>query len=289
MKVNALRTWHLSSLAILTVSAILACDYVEGAQGVPPDPPQQIPPVIDAVETASQSEARTVLIADNLGFSMHDVVAKTFLRTANIKLEYHETNPNLPAPIGSADYPHWPDVGTPGGLSVYQDYAKFHHDEQNYPWILFYVNHYAGTSTTSCTPYVLGVANPRAGDNVVQPNPDDRWSFNFITDIQQQEQVLCKPGLVAQQLQNQVAHVVAHEYGHQRAGLTDFHVLQNPPGNGFYHTGPVPKDRQDVMASPMSYTELWNRTDPVFDGWGNESAGDHSTCRGNLITNRSVH
>jgi hypothetical protein len=77
-----------------------------------------------------------------------------------------------------------------------------------------------------------------------------------------------------------VIHVVAHEYGHQRAGLTD----NVGAYTSLYHTGPVPSGRQDVMTYDLS--EARGHTDVVFDSRGNESAGDNTTCRGNLLTNR---
>jgi len=87
-----------------------------------------------------------------------------------------------------------------------------------------------------------------------------------------------------QHLENEMIHLFTHEYGHQRAGLTD----NTPKYASLYHTGPLPPDRQDVMVRGASYAELWGHTDPVFDGWGDERSGDHSTCRGNLVTNRLV-
>jgi hypothetical protein len=53
--------------------------------------------------------------------------------------------------------------------------------------------------------------------------------------------------------------------------------------------GPVPTDREDVMAFPETFPEYSAHVDPAFHGYGNELVGDHTTCQGNLRTNQTVH
>ncbi len=78
-------------------------------------------------------------------------------------------------------------------------------------------------------------------------------------------------------------HTVTHEYGHQRAGLTD----DEGADAALYHTGRLPTGRKDVMVGDEA--EYRGHRDAVFDSNGNEQKGDHTTCHGNLVTNQSVH
>lgn len=278
MKCVRLRRSRLPVVTILAVPTALGC-FEAGAT-----PADQLQLVTDAVETASQFEARQVLLADNLGFNAQDAVTKAFRRTASINLAYTETNSNLPAPIGSPDYPHWPDYTV--RLDIYQEYARLHHDSPTYPWVIFYVNHYVKNTATSCTESVHIGASSFPGANVVPSDPEDRFTFIFVTDIRDFLQTLC--AVPVQELENAIAHYVTHEFGHQRAGLTEYYWQQSPPGNSQYHTGLVPRDRLDVMARPLLYSEAGKHPDPVFDSWGDEVEGNSSTCRGNLITKRLV-
>jgi len=215
-------------------------------------------------------------------YNLEDAVAGAFLRTADINLDFHDTNDNLPAPSQSPNYPDWPDDFT--YQSVYQNYANTYHDAATYPWVVFYVNHYASNPTTGPCPSIqVGTTNP-ASPNVAEPDATRRSSFIFVTDIWLVEKTLCSPAATDQQFENEMIHLVTHEYGHQRAGLTN-----NSGTNGtLYHTGSVPTGRQDVMVVGASYAELWGYADPVFDATGVETAGAHSTCRGNLLSNRLV-
>lgn len=274
MKCMRLRRSKLPVVTLLVVPAALGCIRVG------PTAEDQLEIVTDAVQTSFQSDAYSVLSSVNFS-NLQDAVARVFRNTASIGLEYHDTNHNLPAPSESPNYPDWPPRTE--FFSVYQNYAAEHHDTQTYPWVLFYVQHYAPNSTTECAGYVAGISNPHP-PNGVPTDPTERWAFVFVTDIVHMEQTLCIPHATAQQLENQMIHHVTHEYGHQRAGLTH----NDTTNAGFYHNGSVPDGRQDVMAFPHSYSELWGYTDPVFDAFGSESVGDNLTCRGNLLTNRSV-
>jgi hypothetical protein len=274
-----LRTGGLPVLTILAVSAALACF---DASATPAD---KIQIVTDAVQTAEQFDARSVLNVGNLGPNMQDAVAGAFFRTASIKMEYRDVNQNLPAPSRSP-YPNgdWPEFDI--YPSVYDDYAATYHDTLNYPWVVFYVNHLHTNRTDSCGgPFFAGYSPMLT--NRVFTNRAWRYSFIFVTDIQQRVQTMC--GRSAQELENLLNHVVAHEYGHQRAGLTHYLWQLNPPGNAAYHQGRLPQNREDVMAYPESAAEALAHPDPVLDAFGTELPGDNTTCRGNLLTNQSVH
>lgn len=275
MRFIELSRWRLTAAVILSLPAAVGCQDLSGA------PPDQLPVVTNAVQEGAQLEAHQ----DMAGmYSLEDAVAGAFLRTASINLGYHDINDNLPTPLESPNYPDWPDDFTYGW--VYQDFTNTYHDATNYPWVIFYVNHYHSNSTNQCVPILAGSSNPSPSPNVAQSDPTQRNSFIFVTDIKLREQTLCtNPAATDQQLETELIHVVTHEFGHQRAGLTD----DNSTNQSLYHNGFVPSNREDVMASPGSYTELWGHSDPVFDATGVESSGDHSTCRGNLITNQSVH
>jgi hypothetical protein len=260
---------------LLVVAAALACT---DAGATPSD---QLQVVTDEVQTLAQPAAHQVLSAL---FNLTDDVAGAFLNTADINLDVHDTNDNLPDPSESPFpyYPDWPP-DSDKYLPVYQNYAATYHDTVDYKWVVFYVNHLSGNTIDTCASIEAGTSS-FGQPNTVSKFPSNRWSFIFVTDIQHREQVGCNFA-TDEQLENEMIHLVAHEYGHQRAGLTD----NNDQYRGLYHTGPVPRDREDVMARPPHYSELWNHSDPVFDSFGFEQAGDHFTCRGNLVSNRSVH
>src|SRR5688572_19776006 len=99
MKRMRRRRSQLPVVTLLVVPAALGCVQVG------PAAEDQLEIVTDAVETAAQFSANTVLLTGNLGFHMEDAVAKAFLRTAAIKPEFHQTNSNLPEPVNSPDYP----------------------------------------------------------------------------------------------------------------------------------------------------------------------------------------
>lgn len=257
-------------VTILVIPAALGCAaYSE-------TPPDELPIVTDAVETASQFAANQILMAGNLDFNLQDAVAKAFQRTAAIKLEYHQTNTSLPDPSGCFGCPDWPDPIQ--YVSFYQTYAANHHDETKYPWVVFYVNHTVANSTTECSAVIYNGLTNRAGDNAVATDPAQRYTFVFLTDIKRQAKDLC--AYSDQQFQNYMNHVVAHEYGHQRAGLTE----NVGTYTNLYHRGRLPQGRSDVMG--FNPADFRAHPDPVFDSFGDEIAGDHSTCRGNLLTNR---
>ncbi len=266
-------------IAPLPVAALVA--FVAGpgcseANGAPPD---QTPTVVtNAVQEGAQLEAHQ----DMAGmYNLEDALAGAFLRTAAIYLAYHDINDNLPTPLESPNYPDWPDDFT--YEFVYQDFANTYHDVTNYPWVIFYVNHYHSNPTDQCAAIQVGSSNP-GNPNIVPTDATQRWSFLYVTDIKLQQQTTCFSATF-DQLENAMIHFVTHEFGHQRAGLTD----NRDTNHALYHNGNVPSGREDVMVSGGSYSELWGHTDPVFDATGIESAGDHSTCRGNLLTNQSVH
>jgi len=241
-------------------------------------PPDQTPQVVtDAVQTSAQLEAHQALAGL---YNLQDMVAGAFLTTADIDLDYHDTNDNLPAPPGPNG--DWPDARI--FQTTYQDYATTYHDVQNYPWVIFYVNHFTNNSTTQCAGMVTGFTNPYPVPNAVQSAPVNRWSFIFVTDVKLQIKTLCQNPDPA--YENGLIHFVTHEYGHQRAGLTDNDGGTN---TNLYHTGSVPRKREDVMAIPGSPAEFVGYQNPVFDSKSGETAGEHLSCRANLLSNQSVH
>jgi len=274
IKYGKFGVWRLRLVTVLLLPATVECSL----QGE--TPPDQTPQVVtDAVQTSAQLEAYQALAGL---YNLQDMVAGAFLRTADIDLNYHDTNDNLPAPQGSPYYPDWPDART--FQTIYQDYAATYHDVQNYPWVIFYVNHFTNNSTTQCAGMVTGFTNPYPVPNAVQSAAVNRWSFMFVTDVRQQIRTLCQypePGY-----ENSLIHFVAHEYGHQRAGLTDNALGTN---RDLYHTGSVPQNREDVMTIPGSPAEYAGYQNPVFDSRFGETAGEHLSCRANLLTNQSVH
>ncbi len=271
---NGLRAWFFT---ILPIPGVIACSSGYGSL-----PPDQTHVVTDSLQTESQFDAHQVISGF---YNLNDAVAGAFLRTASINIDYFDTNDNLPPPYDSP-YPYYPDWPPDSAkyTFVYQNYATTYHDVQNYRWVLFLVNHVATNRTDTCASIQVGTSNPfPAGPNTVPSDPAQRWAFVFAKDVQQFEQVGCPPFATDGQLENEMIHYVTHEFGHQRAGLTDWTRTDST-----FHTGPLPQGHEDVMKRPASYGELWGKTDPVFDGWGNEIVGDHTTCRGNLVTNQSV-
>ncbi len=277
MRCIGLRMRRPHLFAMLAVAGSLGCD--EGLGGTLPD---QIPIVTDSVQTSAQYAAAQVLAPMQ---NMEDGVAGVFQRTGDINLDFHDTNDNLPSPYNSQFAPYWPPDSVKY-VDTYQNYAATYHDTLNYRWAVFYVTHNVQNRTDSCDlRAVYGLTNvPRAVVNQVQSSAAHRWSFIFATDIQLQEDTLCTPHAPAQWLENLMTHLVAHEFGHQRAGLTD----NTPNTAGLYHQGTVPKDRQDVMISPFG-VEWYLHPDPVFDAFTSVEGADNFTCKGNLLANQNVH
>lgn len=265
---------------------VLACSAVAGALGCYANaetPADQYRTITDAVQTERQYDAHLVLTNGHFP-NLGDAVSKAF-GVASIQLDYHDTYDNLDPPQNPY-YPDWPDANT--NLGVYQAYAKANHDVQHYPWVIFYVKHEHTNNVTTCPQGATiepGFSNYSPA-NVKQTDPTLRYTFIFVNDIQVWEQSVCPPFATDQQLESEMIHIVAHEYGHQRAGLTDYLWTQSPPGNSGYHQGTVLQGRQDVMARPPSYSELWGHLDPVFDALKQDAAGYTIDCVSNLLTNR---
>jgi hypothetical protein len=273
---RGLRAW---CVAILPILGVIGCS--EGFGATPPDQTQI---VTDTLQLSSQFDAHQLLTNGNFP-NLGDAVPRAFFHTASIRFDAHDTNDNLPPPYDSPNYPDWP---SPDSFpNVYQSYAETYHDTLNYSWVLFYVKHLARNRTDSCKGFIAGYSNPTPQSNVVPSARKNRFSFTWPNDVQLQVQTLCENS--AQAAENTLIHAVTHEYGHQRAGLTDYKWSQNPPVNAQYHQGPVPTGREDVMAFPETFPEYSAYVDPVFDAYGNELIGDHTTCRGNLLTNQTVH
>ena len=195
----------------------------------------------------------------------------------------HENNNNLPPPYNSPNYPDWPDWQTSG--SFYDDYALYNHDTLAYPWVIFFINHMVANRTDSCVGYRGGYSTSFI--NRPRTSRVQRYSFVVASDVQLQGQ-LCAFTPVEQE--NMLIHAVTHEYGHQRAGLTDWFWEKGADSSNYqYHQGPLPTNREDVMASPETEHELTQHPDAVFDGLEFDFSGDYATCKGNLLTNSQVH
>ncbi len=275
MNVIALRAWSLLLLIILTVSTAVGCADVSGT------PVDQVQIVTDSVQTSSDFYVHNLLSNGNFS-NLSDGVAGAFFHYASIKVEYHDTNDNLPPPYNSPNYPAWPDWNT--SPTFYDDYARQNHDTLTYPWVVFYIDHMVANRTDSCAGFRPGVSSALLNQPLTRRA--SRYSFILASDVQLQGQ-LC--AVSTQQQENVMIHVVTHEYGHQRAGLTDYFWQQPQPNNSQYHQGQVASDREDVMAYPESDYEILVHTDPVFDALVNDFSGNNTTCKGNLLTNNPVH
>ena len=81
-------------------------------------------------------------------------------------------------------------------------------------------------------------------------------------------------------------HVLAHELGHQRAGLT--HIDQFPQFHAGQGTPPTRPPRYDVMYANANSSELRYKL-PVFDRLsGGPFANSQATCQDNLYHWRSI-
>jgi hypothetical protein len=281
------------SIAILTVSVAEGCDYTEGAQGIPPDviPPPSV--VVDTVQWASEPRPGSLLATGNFPI-LSDAVPATFLSFASIDFSWVHTSDTLPPP-NSSNYvspntPDWPDPDLSG--SVYYNYAAAFRDT-HYPYAIFYVNHFHGNDTTNvtyCQPglavVLWGVSTGSATPNTVDPNRSRRFSFVFLSDMQALVLDTCHKGQEA--VEYALIHITTHEYGHQRAGLTDYDSVYSSQ-DVVYHQGLLPNGRDDVMKVPMSDAELYTYPFPVFDQYRADTACQHNTCKGNLKCNRTVH
>src|SRR6266516_991882 len=263
---------------------ILALPVVLGCSLYGETPPDELPVLTNSVQVGSQSAANGILISM---FNLQDGVAGAFLRTANIKLDFHQTSTALD-PTLSPNYPDWPDPDNlPDGLAFFQQFAAANHDAQHYPWVIFYVTHtvHNAPEPTICA-YGGGFSYVPV-DNNVTSDLSQRYSYLFVTDINNYEEHSyqdpnCAPPAAHTELENILIHDVVHEFGHERAGLTD------NDGSNSYHQGSVKTGRLDVMSG--EYDPEWRKhNDPVFDANGQEDEyGPITTCRGNLLRSRRV-
>jgi len=290
MKCIQLDRWQLAAGTILSLPVVFACAQADAA------PPDVLDLVTDEVETQSTFVDYTIL--GHL-YRLEDAVAGAFQHTAAITLNFHDTNHDIDAstPYNASD-PDWPDPNTQVGLTWYQNFSSNHHNTTDYPWFVVYAQHTVANPSTECRGGDIGYGiafthTLTNTPNYVWPNAEDRFSFVFLTDVQVYEQAYCVPPdhtpSSDEQVENIVIHALAHEYGHQRAGLTHYPYDFNPPrSTTIYHQGSVPSGRHDVME--YNDQEASEHGDPVFDATWNERVGDPpSTCRAILLNARSIH
>lgn len=123
-----------------------------------------------------------------------------------------------------------------------------------------------------------------AGTNTISADPLQRATFLFVDRIDWTYNNSCYQAYTTQ-YDNVFLHLLIHELGHQRAGLTH----PDEAGNNVYHQGNYPASpRVDVMWSNVATNDL-RYYFPVFDQYsGATPVCNGLTCASNLHCNRVV-
>lgn len=277
---------------MLTLAGAVGCSSDVSAADIFPPPTST---VYDKVQTAFEPRPSLLITSGNFPIS-DEAVRKTYHSFASIDLSFFDTNNDLPPPDSSPylspNAPDWPDPSTFQGESVYLNYAAAFRDTL-YPYGVFFVNHYYANDTTSTNSAcqntmvrgLLWGATYAPTPNTVVSDRRQRISFVFVSDDQALVQNACAKG--QQAVEYALIHVVTHEYGHQRAGLTDKDSVYDQQ-DLIYHQGSVPSGRVEVMSEYMSNQEFLSNAYPVFDEYQADTTCQHNTCKGNLRCNRTV-
>lgn len=271
-RVDMRRSRHIVEfIGVACISCFVSC------QQPPPSDRVNLDLETNTLEYAGESYALGLIGQSRLD-DLKQSVNEAFTQPAAITFEWHGTNlylspPSLPYPSGQT------------AITAYIDYARINRDPA-YTFGIFFITGPV-PQQGACDPKVLGVAiNSPAG--IAPPNEisnaDNRYhaTWIFVQDLENWTS-FC----TTKDRQNYLTHVVTHEMGHERAGLTHTDAFL-----GSYHTGqgniPTPP-RWDVMYSDFSQsffqTELDNRI-PIFDQVPGGPFLGHLTCQDNLAINR---
>jgi hypothetical protein len=264
-------------LACLAVAST-ACGF--GIQTGDPEPPLQT--VTNEIETFAESGELPSVI----DFDLYKARINDAFGTADaINFTWRVTRDNL-------SIANWPDLDDPetyeGNLPFYRDYARLYRNstDATSPFGVFFVTGPAFFEQLDCgKSYALGISTSGATNvNNVPADPKDRFTFIFVQRVEILHSFACylDPDGFSYPRDVVFTHLITHELGHQRAGLTHSNVYPS------FHKGSVPGRRVDVMSSILRRSEF-EYTVPVFDRFPDFSPFCNTeTCVNNLHCRRNV-
>jgi len=271
-----------ASVAGVVITLLCACQFPA------PEPPPNLDVVTNSVEWFSEVE-----VLPNLRTHTPDLYVATaagFKSAAAIDLNWIKNNDGLICQRArDADNACiWPSVSD---VQTYADYARANRDATN-AFGVFFVGHMQDNPgfpipPRTCPGFVPGGSTPITTFNEVASAANERYSFIFFTDLDRIANECIALGMPAGWTKhNFLVRVVAHELGHQRAGLT--HSNEHPE----FHRGTfgsVPNPQHDVMQTALS-TDLMGRDRyPAFDRLDQyPHANDNTSCQGTLFRWRSI-
>jgi hypothetical protein len=253
-----------------------------------PQPPPNLALITNSLEWFSEEDVRTSFESHTP--DLFTATAVPFRSSAAIDLNWIMANPGLLCqrvrdPGGACTWPPTSQV------QEYTDYARANRNTDR-AFGVFFVAHMADNPSSipsrTCPGLVAGVTSILvAPANEVVPDAASRFSFMFLTDIDRVMLECERMGMPAGwSRHNYLVSVVAHELGHQRAGLT--HSNEQPQ----YHRGTygaVPSQQYDVMITGISNDQRGRFRYSAFDRLDQyPQANDGTSCQGNLFRWRSI-
>lgn len=275
------------SYSVGSVALLSACSLLPY---IPEPTPVQFPPILNSLEYAIQADEATTMAErlDDAVASANDAFANAAAITFNAAFVSN-------APVNNQTWPN-PDKTDPNYYgdnwpTWYQQFIQNNRDASRAFGVYFVTA--PPYSNAICTgKKFLGVTTPDSKYNpnwsTGAPTAGMRGSLIFVALVDafaQSCQGYQTPTIDKQTL---LIHVLTHELGHQRAGLT--HTDEQPQfhsGQGF---GPTTPPRWDVMHSNPAAVccELKYKT-PIFDRLdGGPFTNSQTTCQDNLYQWRSI-
>jgi hypothetical protein len=191
----------------------------------------------------------------------------------------------------------WPDVDDPYNgqfnRQTYIDFARTHRNQggNSNPFGTFFITGPSMANTQCDVPHTLGMSTGIPGfPNSIPTDARDRFTYVFVDRVEQLHNFsgcFRRPGSQQNYPKDNVyVHLITHEVGHQRAGLTH----ADDPANQNYHQGfdpPANSGRLDVMISNL-YSPNLDNSWGMFDQFPFPSSATNS-CANNLHRLRVVN
>lgn len=241
---------------------------------VTPDPPAPVPPVVNSMEFFNQPAVATLL--SQITEAVFSDVNQSFSNAAGLVFVWQYTNGQLPPPQPAQPTAPWP-AGGQQNIVFYTNYASAFR-EASADFGTFFVTHMDGNPTgQTCSGLTYGVTATQSSGQPVS-HPPHRFSFIFLEDL---DGVASGCSLLSSARRNMFNMAVAHELGHQRAGLN--HPEQVPGEH--VATG----HSVDAMRANVTITEMTQTPYPYFCRRGAAPLeNDFGSCQGLLYMSRTV-
>lgn len=273
----------------LVVWLLLQAAFIGSAcQFQAPPPPPNLEIILNSLEWFSEEDVRSAFQSHTPDLFV--ATAVPFKSAAAIDLNWIEANASLLCqrgrdPGGACTWPSTSQV------QEYTDYARANRNTSR-AFGVFFVAHMIDNPSSipsrTCPGFVGGVTSRLQTEvNEVIPDVAGRYSFMFFTDFSRVILECERLGMPSGWSRyNFLVNIVAHELGHQRAGLTHSNE-QSQYHRGTY--GAVPSQQHDVMITAIANDRMGRFRYPAFDRLDQyPRANDSTSCQGNLFRWRSI-